>query len=254
MRNTVFSGIGLAASLAAALAIGLLAETAHAAEAVNSSILRTASGTLEYRKIATGAVTGAERWSLVVHPDGSRTLNTANRIDAAGLQRNVVLTVDKDFRPRSLFASFWLGGAWVGTALMSTAGSRLTVVASTPHGRMTQDTEVPDRFAFIPHPPAANAWQVGAYDRARGGVQRVPLYDLQTRLAGPGNMFGALTSTPMEYLGVARIDVPAGRFDADHYRSGESEVWVHGPDAIIVRFVWNAVGEEYVLTSLQQGR
>ncbi len=166
----------------------------------------------------------------------------------------MILSVNRDFRPQSLFASVWFAGAWVGTSLMSTAGSRLSVVASTPHGQMTQETNVPDRFALIPHPPAANAWQVGAYDRSRGGLQSIPLYDLQTRLPGPGNMFGALNATPMEYLGVARIDVPAGRFDADHYRCGDSEIWVHGPDAIIVRFLWATVGEEYVLTSLQQGR
>lgn len=136
------------------------------ATAPNSSIVRSARGTLEYRKLATGQVTGSEQWSLAVCPDGSRTLNTTNRIDATGLHRNVVLSVDRDFRPHSLFSTVWPGGAWVGTV---------------------------------------------------------------------------------------HIETPAGRFVVEHFRSGEAEIWVHGPDAILVRFLWREAGEEYVLTSLVTG-
>ena len=110
MFDLVPPGVARACRYSAVLTIGLLAAVASATENSNSSILRSAHGTLQYRKVATGAVIGSERWSLVVHPDGSRTLNTSNRIDAAGLQRNVVLSVDSNFRPQSLFASVWLGG------------------------------------------------------------------------------------------------------------------------------------------------
>ncbi len=138
----------------AVLAACQLANFAGAADAANSSILRSARGTLESRKLDSGAVTGSESWSMVVHPDRSRTLNTSNRIEAAGLQRNVVLSIDARFRPQTLF--------------------------------------------------------------------------------------GPLSPVAREFLGVERIEVPAGRFEADHFRSGESEIWVHGPDANILRFLYPA--------------
>lgn len=220
----------------------------------NASIARSASGTLVYRKMTTGVVTGSEHWSMVAHPDGSRTLHTSNRMDATGLHRNVVLNVGRNFRPLSLYAFFWFKGRWIGTSLATVDGERLRIVANTPDGTLTQERAIPDRFAFIPHPPASNAWQVGQYDRARGGTQMIAMYDLQTHLPGPGNMFGSMRDQEVELLGIKDIETPAGRFRVDHYRSGAAEFYVHGPDAIIVRMVWEDADEEYVLTSLTTAR
>ena len=247
-----FSGVLMALMLTAGGSIGVAGPLDT--EPPNESIARSAQGTLQYRKMSTGVITGSEQWSMVTRPDGSRTLNTTNRINAAGLHRNVVFSVDRDFRPESLFASFWLAGGWVGTAMYTVDGDQLNIVAATPDGTFTQQRRVPERFGFIPHPPTSNAWQVGTYDREQGGVQMIPLYDLQTRFPGPGNMFGAMRPMALEFIEATQIDTPAGTFDVDHFRAGDDvDIFVHGPDAIIVRFVWWSFDEEYVLTSLTLG-
>lgn len=219
----------------------------------NANIVRWAKGTVEYRKLPANTVSGSEEWTLTVHPDGSRTLNTTNRVDADGTQRTVVMRVASDFRPLDLFASFWYRGAWVGTGYFNVTPGHLDAVVSTPQGRFTQQAAVADKFAFIPHPISTNAWQVWGYDRAVGGVQDLPVYDMQTRLTGPGNVFGSQYTVPTEYVGKETMKTPAGTFVVDHYRHPTTDIYVTGPDAILVRFTWKAAGWDYVLKTLEQG-
>jgi hypothetical protein len=223
--------------------------------AANINIDRWLKGTIEYRKISTGAVSGSEEWRITVHPDGSRTLNTTNRLESSGTQRTVVLRVARNFRPLDLYALFWYQGAWVGTGLMTVDGNVLNAVVSTPHGRVTQQVAVPERFAFIPHPLQSNVWQIWAYDKAKGGPQSTTVYDLKTRVQGPGNVLGPMYDITTTLVGSEDMTTPAGKFRVDRFRnSSGTEIYVTGPDAVMVRFVWPEADEEYVLTSLAIGR
>lgn len=250
-------GVGWPALAAAALGALWIAPPASPAAERNASIVRSASGTIEYRRMSTGKVNGSERWTMIVRPDGSRILETRNRIDPAGLSRLVVLTVAPDFRPRSLFADFWREGRWIGTGLFTVEGTQLAAQISSPHGRVTQQVDVPERFGFIPHPTASNAWQLGLYDRARGGAQDVVLYDVRTEARTPGSLLGPLSRASIRLVGTEQVRTPAGTFSTEHYRAGSPEVggetdfFVYGPDLILVRFVWPAGDAEYVLTALE---
>ena len=221
----------------------------------NVNITRWSTGTIAYRKISTGVATGSEEWRITVHPDGSRTLNTTNRLGPFKTQRTVVLRVAKNFRPLDLYASFWTLGAWVGTGLMTVDKNVLNAVVSSPHGRITQQVSIPEQFAFIPHPLQSNAWQTWAYDKSKGGPQTTKVYDLKTRLAGPGDVLGPMYDITTTCVGEEDMTTPAGKFRVDHFRNDSgTDIYITGPDAILVRFIWPAVDEEYLLTLLATGR
>jgi len=230
-----------------------LARPAYAVD-TNANIVRWAKGSVLYRNISDGKQTGSEDWRITVHPDGSRTLTTTNRVDRADTQRTVVLRVAENFRPLDLYASFWFEGAWAGTSLMIVDGGTLTAMASTPHGQITQQVAIPEKFAFIPHPLQSNAWQIWTYDKAAGGPQRSTVYDQMTRINGPGNMLGPMYESVTTFVGRERITVPAGTFEVDHFNVASGvDIYLTGPDSILVKFAWPVADQEYVLTSVEYG-
>jgi hypothetical protein len=227
--------------------------SAFAAE--NGNIVRWSKGTVEYRKVSTGAVTGSEEWRIDVHPDGSRTLNVSNRVDNDNTKRTVVLRVDDRFRPIDLYASFWYRGDWVGTGLFLREGDQLEAVTNTPHGRLTQVVSVPQDFAFVPHPIQANAWQIGVYNTTQGGSQTLTIYDMATRLTGPGNVLGALSTMNIRQVGKVDVKTPAGTFATNHFNVGDIvDIYTFADDHVLAKFVWPKADTEYVLTSYETGR
>ena len=222
------------------------------ASGANANIVRWSKGSVQYRNISNGESTGSEDWRISVHPDGSRTLTTTNRVDRSDTVRTVVMRVAENFRPLELFASFWYEGAWVGTSLMTVDGNLLNALATTPSGRITQQVAIPEKFAFIPHPLQSNAWQIWTYDEAAGGPQSSTVYDLMVRLKGPGNMIGPMYESVTTLIGREEITVPAGTFEVDHYKTESGvDMYLTGPDHILVKFDWPAADQEYVLTSLE---
>jgi hypothetical protein len=225
------------------------------ASGANANIVRWSKGSVEYRNISDGKNTGSEDWRITVHPDGSRTLTTTNRVDRSDTVRAVVMRVADNFRPLDLVASFWFEGAWVGTSLMTVDGNLLNALASTPSGRITQQVVIPEKFSFIPHPLQSNAWQLWAYDKTVGGPQTSTVYDLIIRLKGPGNMIGPMYESVTTFVGREEITVPAGTFEVDHFKTESGvDMYLTGPDSILVKFDWPDADQEYVLTSLETGQ
>lgn len=220
----------------------------------NVNIVRWSKGTVEYRNISDGKPTGREEWRITVHPDGSRTLSTTHWYGRES-QQTVVLRVAENFRPLDLYSSSWYQGEWTGTGFISIDGNTLNAMASTPDGRVTQQVTIPDEFSFIPHPLQSNAWQMWAYDKSRGGPQESTVYDLMTRLKGPGNQLGPMKKSVATFLGRKQITVPAGAFEADHFKTASGvDMYLTGPDAILLKFIWPDAGQEYVLTTLESGQ
>ena len=119
----------------------------------NINIVRWAKGTVEYRSLSTGEVSGTENWHLTVHPDGSRAMQARNRLDLAGFQRHVTYRVAENFRPLDVTSVYWVNGEWRGTGLLAIDGNRLDATINTPDGLIRQERTVPDHFSMIPHPP-----------------------------------------------------------------------------------------------------
>lgn len=225
-----------------------IAETAN-----NSNIVRWAKGTIEYRNISDGQVSGSEAFHLTVHPDGSRTLQARNRLDNADIQRHVTHRVAANFRPLETTAVYWVRGEWRGTGLFVVDGNNLEAIVRTPDGMIRQSRHVPDNFSFIPHPLSTNAWPAWYVDKAKPGPQTITVYDMDAGAQAVSSMLGKLYESEIEYLGEQDMTTPAGSFQVEHYRISDAvDMYVTGPDAILVRFVWRPADRDYVLISLTQ--
>lgn len=238
------------------VAIGVFALASQRAGAENASITRWAQGSIEYRMLETGKVFGSEQWHLTVHPDGSRTMQTVNRMDLIDAQRHVTLRVEKNFRPLEVMAVYYTKGRWRGSGLFTVDGDTLEATVRSPDGMLRQTRAVPQFFSFIPHPLATDAWGTWSYDKTRGGVQQRTVYDMDGNATSAGSMLGKVYEQPLEFLGNAQVSTPAGTFETDHFRAGgNADLYLTGPDAILVRFVYDTdtIKTEFVLTELQVG-
>lgn len=234
------------------IALLLMATTGAAAENVN--ITRWSKGTIEYRVLSTGEVNGSEEWHITVHPDGSRTLQTRNRLDQAGYQRHVTHRVAENFRPLEITSVYWVKGEWRGTGLFSIDGNTLNAVVKTPDGLIQQTRSVPDLFSFIPHPLQTNAWPAWYYDKTKGGPQTMTVYDMDAGAQAVSSMMGKMYDQTLTYMGEVEVSVPAGSFMTDHFRIDDAvDLYITGPDAIMVRFQWLPADRDYVLTHLETG-
>jgi len=220
----------------------------------NANISRWADGTIEYRVQSTGAVIGREQWHLTAHPDGTRTMQARNEYGSPGLQRHVILRADAKLRPIEAYVQYWVGGHWRGSGLFSVHGHKLTAVANTPNGVLTHAIDVPENFSFIPHPLSTDAWHMWYYDRGKGGDQTITVYDMPGGADGPQSILGRLYTQTLRRIGAEDITTPAGTFPTDHYRIDDAvDIYVTGPDAIMVRFAWAPADRVYELVRLERG-
>lgn len=246
------------ALLAAALALGARAAWAQGAPAAentgpNTTIVRRASGVYRYESLKEGRRRGEERFTLLVHPDGSRTLNVWHDLAARNAQFTVVLRAAADFRPLEAFVSYWNGGQFKGSAHFLVDGSRLTAQSRGPAGLVPQALDVPAVFSMGTHPVAGDGWHTAGYDLARGGRQALQFYSLEASTDLTKPVLGTLRPLEIERVGDEDVEVPAGRFRATRWRlSGVNDLWVVGEDRLVVKSVIGVRDLQYVLTELQR--
>jgi hypothetical protein len=216
----------------------------------NTAIVRRASGVYRYEAIDGGRVRGEERWQLLVHPDGTRTMMMWHDLAARNAQFTVVLRNDAAFRPIEAFVSYWNAGSFKGSAHIHVDAAKLTAVSHGPiTGTVARDAEVPAAFSIGTHPVAGDGWHTAAYDAARGGVQTLTRYSMEASTDLTLPVLGTVLPLQVERLGVETVEVPAGRFEATHWRlSGMNDLYVVGPDRLVVKSVIPARGLQYLLT------
>ena len=218
----------------------------------NASITRRVEGVYRYETLSDGRVRGEERFQLFVHPDGSRTLSIWHDLAARNAQFTVVLRNAADFRPLDAFVSYWNGGRFKGAAHFLVDGGALTAISRGPAGVVPQRTEVPAVFSIGTHPVAGDGWHTAGYDSQRGGLQTLNLYSLEAGIDVSKPVLGTLRPLTVENLGIETVDVPAGRFEAQRWRlSGVNDLWVVGPDRVVVKSVIGARDLQYVLTRFE---
>lgn len=217
----------------------------------NKAILRRASGVYRYEALSDARLRGEERFQLFVHPDGTRTLMVWHDLFARNAQFSVMLRNAADFRPLEAFVSYWNAGSFKGSAQIRVQGAQLNATSSGPAGVVAQDITVPAAFSIGTHPVAADGWHAAWYDRARGGVQNSTIYSMEasTDLSKP--VLGTLRPLTLEFIGRETVEVPAGRFEAEHWKvAGVNDLWVVGEDRLVVKSVIAARDLQYLLTSL----
>ena len=234
------------------LALPVAAQTAPAPEnsGANASITRGASGKYAYRA-TDGRARGEERFQLMVHPDGSRTMLMWHDLFARNAQFSVTLRVDADYRPLDAFVSYWNGGAYKGASRITVDGADLAVNYRGPAVEFEQELAVPEHFSLGTHPVAGDGWHVANVDAAAGGTQMLRLASVEASADATRPVLVTLVPLKVERLGSERVTVGAGTFDTTHYRlAGVNDIWVLEQDLLVVKSAMTARGLEYELTEL----
>ena len=216
-------------------------------------------GRLSYRKkTPSGEERGREDWWLTRNRDGSRTMRTLSMTDDSQFVRDVTYTLGADARPLQVFIQLQVGEQWVGSGYFRVSGDTMNIVTdSVDTGHTLQTVHVPPRFHVLTHAVMLDGWPSWAFDEALGGDQTIAVYSTSQLWNGTDGPLGRMTKQRFTLVGSEQITVPAGTFQARHFRFGAnpdpklaSDVWVTGADNILVKYDWPSRGLEYVLVSL----
>lgn len=217
-------------------------------------------GSYDYGYVDNDTVRGHEDFTVTVHPDGTRTVETFVDLRELGHQSNVILRVDERFRPLDSYAQFWRFGEYGGAArfwVEDNKGRDDTLHGDIvgPKGHVTQSIPVPDRFSLRLHPVIIEGWQIWPFDRSKPGPQTHPLFNVVTTTMTGVRGVGTFQDNVIDFKGRETVVVPAGTFEADHYTfyDGRYDIWLHGEDQILVRYIVPSNGREYRLTKFEVG-
>jgi hypothetical protein len=221
---------------------------------------RNISGRIAYIDNANREV-GREWFRVSVHADGGRTLRATCEMDDDQVLRDVVYAVDGHWRPLDSFVRLTVGGAFMGSTWFRFGEREIEAEGfAAREGRFSQKIAVAHRPPiFASHPVFVDGWQATAFDHAK--PERVQSFKgcansspLANGASGP--MIG-MTDKSLEYVGEARVAVPAGAFETRHYRIRPAhyppmDLWVIPGDFLFVRLAWDYLGTRYDLVELSR--
>jgi hypothetical protein len=230
----------------------LIADAAETT-ASNGAIARHWSGEYRNETINGGERRGSEKFELLAHPDGSRTLSISSDMTTRNAWFTVVLRNDASFRPLEASAFYWNGGRYKGSGHFIVANDRIVAESNGPtSGTQRSETAVATRFSIGLHPVSADGWHTAQHEPSGDLKQTVSLYSIEASADVSKPVLGTVVSLSVEYVGDETIEVPAGRFETRRYKlAGMNDLWVHGPDRIVIRSDLPARGLRYVLTRLE---
>lgn len=233
--------------------ISCLVFAADPAPPPNASITRWARGTFAYQTLEDKRPRGSERFELMVHPDGSRTLLMWHDLAARNAQFSVVLRTEASFRPVEAYLNYWVESGYKGSSLIRVNSESLTITSRQSAGEHQQQTlEVPAKFSIGTHPVAGDGWHLWQEATAAEGPQEASIYIMEASADLSRPLLGKLITMPFENLGAETITTPAGTFETIHYRLATvNDVWITGPDRIMVRMVNTARDLEYLLVTFE---
>ncbi|MFZ1624276.1 MAG: hypothetical protein WAU48_05770 [Gammaproteobacteria bacterium] len=116
----------------------------------------------------TQGLRGLERFSVSVTPDGSRTLHATCEIYDRNVSRDVIYSVDRDFRPMDACVRLIKDGSLLGAGRFhfDMHGGSLDC-DSRVLGHVTQRVDQQGGFpSFGPHPLSCDIWHLARYDHA----------------------------------------------------------------------------------------
>jgi hypothetical protein len=177
-----------------------------------------------------GRERGRESFTITVHADGRRTLRAYTEIDdAPNVVRDVVLSVDRAFRPTDCFVRLSVGDRLKGTSWFRFDEREASCEGFTvDEGRISQRHALRAPLAaFGTHPIQGDAFLTGMVDLSAGPGSRVHEDVLMCSLDHRGATGPMLVRPPngirLAYLGREEVTVKAGTFAALHFRFAETE-------------------------------
>lgn len=246
----------LAVNALLGLALTIPAWSAQSQEAADAQAnVRWYKGTYEYGLLESDLVRGTEDWTLTVHPDGTRTVQTFVDLRELGHQSNVIMRVDQRHRPLDSYSNFWRFGEYGGGARIWIDGDTLRSTIVGPLGEATHAVTVPDKFTLRTHPVVIEGWQVWPFEKSRLGPQTYPLYNMVTTATTGVRGIGMFQDNVVDFKGTETVETPVGDFEADHFTfyDGRYDIWLWGDDKILVRYIVPSNGREYRLVKFEQG-
>lgn len=207
--------------------------------------------------------TGREHFSVTVQPDGMRTLRAQCEMDDDRLLRDVVITVDADWRPRDAFLRLTVEERLVGTSWFRFDGRVAEAEGWTAaNGRFAQRLETADPVAFFgTHSLHCDAWVAGRLRMHEGAPGEFAFVTYASSVLANGGSGPELIAVPPDFatvrdLGSETIDGPAGRFDTHHVRIeahgiDHFDVWAAGGDCLPVRLTSDVLKQSYELVEIE---
>lgn len=220
----------------------------------NINVVRQTSGTLAFRALSTGETRGEERFHIIAHPDGSRTVTAVSRYGPRDIVRHSLYRINRNGGAVSAALQYWIEGEWRASGQITVVGDSARVIGLSPSGLQEQTLEVTAPFAVLPHQLSPDSWRVMLYDKTLGGTQSIAMYDPDPLAESDDGLLGAMIKQDITYLGQSTVTVPAGSFLTDHFQiSGAIDIFVTGPDAVLVKWRFPRIDREHVLLGIARG-
>lgn len=169
----------------------------------------------------TKGLRGTERFSVSVAPDGSRTLHATCEIFDRNVSKDIVYSVDRDFRPMDSYVRLIKDGSLLGSGRFQfdERGASLEC-DSRVLGHVEQRVDQAGGFpSFGPHPLTCDIWHLARYDHA--SKQKVQYFESALSSLEHDGCSGPMLHPirfGIEFLGPKTITVPAGTFETHHYQ------------------------------------
>lgn len=204
---------------------------------------------------------GREMFHITIQPDGMRTMRATCELDDDRLLRDVVTTVDKDWRPLDAFVRLTINEQFAGSSWFRFTKHMAECESFTvKEGRVHQVFEIDERVAELgTHPVHADAWGLAQVNRTDAKAQAPSLrYSTSTQPeGGSGPLLVPSTGRKQrKYIGTETVRVAAGTFKAEHFQDTfpdkpPAELWVTGQDYIPIKVQWSYRKQIYELIELQ---
>ena len=206
--------------------------------------------------------TGREWFHVNIQADGTRTMRATCEMDDDSLLRDVVVTVDKDWLPLDAFVRLSIEEQLVGSSWFNfTGGSAECHGFTTEDGRFEQHFDTHGRVGFFgAHQLHGDAWACVTLQRDARFNNEAEHPNFSTSHLPNGGSGPKLVPTPpgflrKELVGKEHIEVPAGKFDTQHFQFFVSDyppidIWTLGSDYIPVKLRWDLLKQNYELVEL----
>lgn len=208
-----------------------------------------------------GKEMGREWFAVTIQPDGTRTLRAQCEMDDDRLLRDVVLTVDAQWRPVDAFLRLTMAEQTVGSSWFSFENDAAAAEGwMAAGGRFAQrfDLAKPCEF-FGTHALHCDAWVAGRL-RQHHGPESFRFVTFASSVLANGGSGPELIEVPRDFatvtdMGFESIECPAGRFDSHHVRIDVAgvdhfDVWSGGEDCLPVRLTSDVLGQTYELVEI----
>jgi hypothetical protein len=206
---------------------------------------------------------GHEVFTVTIQPNGLRTMRAMCELGPEQLLRDVMLTVDGDWRPKVGFVQLTLRQQFEGASWYHFDEHVAECEGVTQQqGRFSQSFPLEGALnAFGAHPVHCDAWKLALVRKFRNDPGRIGpgIYSTSSApmgASGPGLLPLPTDFATYEYLGPEKVRVPAGTFAGEHFRftvtkaKAVIDVWAYGEDCIPLRLSVVGSKQHYELTAL----